>query len=153
MSLPQALDGSKRNVKRLGHRAAGPMGGLSRRLRTGQLQNFRDGLGGQRSLARFARLVMQEPIDALLAVSLLPAPYRGTAEASLARHFKHRQAFSREQDDLRPLDMLQRAVAVADNGEQSLAIFGRDDDADGLGHAARLARPAANVNLMKASVH
>jgi hypothetical protein len=49
--------------------------------------------------------------------------------------------------------MLQRAVAVANNGEQSLAIFGRDDDTDGLGHATRFARPAANVNLMKASVH
>jgi hypothetical protein len=49
--------------------------------------------------------------------------------------------------------MLQRAVAVADNGEQPLAIFGRDDDIDALGHAARFAHPAPNVNLMKVSVH
>jgi hypothetical protein len=49
--------------------------------------------------------------------------------------------------------MLQRTVAVADNGEQALAIFGRDEDTDSLGHAARFARPAPNVNLMKASVH
>lgn len=68
-------------------------------------------------------------------------------------HFNHRQAFSREQDDLRPLDMLQRAIAVADNGEQSLAIFHRDDDIDSLGHATRFACLAKNVNLMKASMH
>ena len=153
MSRPQALDGSKRNVERLGHRAAGPMGGLSGRFRTGQLQHFRDGLCGQRRLAGFARLVMQEPINTLLAVSLLPAPYCGTTEASLACHFNHRQAFSREQDDLRPLDMLQWAIAVADNGEQSLAISHRDDDIDSLGHATRFACPAKNVNLMKASIH
>ena len=44
--------------------------------------------------------------------------------------------------------MLERAIAIADDGEQTLAIFGRDDDADGLGHAAKLAHPAANVNPM-----
>lgn len=129
------------------------MGGFSGRFRTGQLQYFRDGLGGQRRLAGFARLVMQEPIDPLLAVSLLPAPYCRTTEPSLACHFKHRQAFSREQNDLRPLDMLHRTVAVADNGEQSLAIFQRDEDTDGLGHATTFACPAKNVNLMKASMH
>ena len=72
----------------------------------------------------------------------------GRLSAGSARHFEDRQAFGGRQDDLRPLDMLQRTVAVADNGEQSLAIFGRDDDIDGLGHAARFAHPAPDVNLM-----
>jgi hypothetical protein len=33
--------------------------------------------------------------------------------------------------------MLQRTVAVANNGEQSLAIFDRDDDIDGCGRGRR----------------
>ena len=47
------------------------MRGLARRLGAGQLQNLRDDLGRKRSPAGLARLVAQEAIDALLAVSLL----------------------------------------------------------------------------------
>jgi hypothetical protein len=96
---------------------------------------------------------VQESIDALLAISLLPAPNGRAAEPGLARHFDDRQALGGRQDDLRRLDMLERTVAVANNGGQSLEIFGRDDDIDGLGHAARFAHPRPNVNLVKASVH
>jgi hypothetical protein len=35
MSVPQALDGAKRNVERLGHRATGPVGGLAGRFGAG----------------------------------------------------------------------------------------------------------------------
>ena len=71
------------NVKRLGHRAAGPMGGLSRRLGTGRLQNFRAMvLAEQRSFARFARLVMQSPSTPCSPYCACQRHDRRTAEAS-----------------------------------------------------------------------
>jgi hypothetical protein len=49
--------------------------------------------------------------------------------------------------------LLERTISIADDRKQALAIFGADYDVDGLGHAARVAYPAAPVNPTSASVH
>ena len=118
MRLPQALDGAKRNANGLGHGAAGPMGGFARRFGTGQLQNFGDDFGRERRPAGLARLVAQEAVDALLAVSPLPAPDCGAAYAGAARDFQNRQALGGKQNDLRTLDMLQRAVSITNDASR-----------------------------------
>jgi hypothetical protein len=49
--------------------------------------------------------------------------------------------------------MLERAIAIGDDRQQALAIFGGRKDADGLCHADRLAHPSALVNPRTVSVH
>jgi hypothetical protein len=70
-----------------------------------------------------------------------------------SRHFEHRQALGREEDDSCPLHMLERAIAIGDDRQQALAIFGGRKDADGLRHTDRLAHPPAAVNPMTVSEH
>lgn len=153
MRFPQALDGAKRYAGGLGHGAPGPMGDLARRFGTGQLQNLGDNFRRERRPAGFARLVAQEAIDALLTISPLPTPDSGAAGARPPRDFQHWQALGGKQHDLRPLNLLERTISIADDRKQALAIFGADYDVDGLGHAARVAYPVASVNPTSASVH
>ena len=153
MRVPQALDGAQRNADGLGHGAARPMGGFVRRFRARQRQHFRDDLGGERRAAGLARLVAQKALHPFLAVALLPAPDRRSADAGAASHFQHRQTLGRKENDPRALNMLEPTTAIAGDGEQALAIFGREKDVDGLGHKARLAHAEPFVNPMSASVH
>ena len=99
MRLPQALHGAQADADGFGHGAAGPRRGVARRLGAGQVHNLGDDLGRKRSTAGFARLVAQQAIDALLSVSRLPAPDRGSADVRAPRHFLHRQAIRRTKDD------------------------------------------------------
>jgi hypothetical protein len=101
-----------------------------------------------------ARLVAQQTVDAFIGVTRLPPPNGGAADARASRNFCDRQTLGRKQDDLSALDMLSRAVAVGDNGEQTLTIRrGQGKDVDSLSHCDRLAHPAFRVNLPIASVH
>ena len=52
-----------------------------------------------------------------------------------------------------PLNVLLQTVAIADDGGQSRAVLGSDDDAHGLCHAASFAWPAGFVDPLIASVH
>jgi hypothetical protein len=54
---------------------------------------------------------------------------------------------------MRAPHMFERAIAIRDDGQQTLAIFGGRKDTDGLSHARRLAHPPASVNHPTASVH
>jgi hypothetical protein len=56
-------------------------------------------------------------------------------------------------NNLRPLNVLQRAIAISHDGKQQLAIFGMGKDIDGLGHDPRFAYLSTIVNPMIASVH
>jgi hypothetical protein len=47
----------------------------------------------------------------------------------------------------------QRAIAIRDDRQQMLAIFGGRKDTDGLSHAHRLAHPLPSVNHPTVSVH
>jgi hypothetical protein len=107
------------------------MRGVTRPLGAGQVYDLGDDLGRKRRAARLARLVAQQAFDAVLGVSRLPAPDRGSADARMPRDFLHRQAFGRKKDNVRPLHMFERAIAIRDDGQQTLTIFGgRKDTAD-----------------------
>ena len=116
-------------------------------------QNLGDGLQRKSRLAGLARLVAQQAVYPLLGETLLPAPHRRAADFGLAGDVNNRQLLRRQQDDPSPQDMLLRAVAISDDGGQVRAVFGSDDDADGLCHAPRIVwiRPA--VNPLIGSVH
>ena len=152
MRLPQPLD-AQAHSNSLGHGAAGPMRGLVRRIRAGEFENPGDDLGRERRAAGLARLVAQQALDPRFGIPRLPPPDGGSADARPSRRLKHRQALGGKKNDLRPLHMFVRTIAIADNGEQTLAIFSRRKDTDGLSHAARLAHPSAHVNHMIVSVH
>jgi hypothetical protein len=137
----------------LGHGAAGPMGGFARWLGTGQRQHFRHHAGRKRRSAWLACLVAQEAVYPFLAVAPLPAPNGRAADSGSASDFGDRQTLRRKENDARPLHMFERTITVAGNGEQTLAIFGSNDNIDSLGHAARLAHPAKFVNPLSASVY
>ena len=84
-------------------------------------------------------------------VNELAAWHGAAADSGSASDFGDRHR--RKENDARPLHMFERTITVAGNGEQTLAIFGCDDNIDSLGHAARLAHPANYVNPLSASVH
>ena len=52
-----------------------------------------------------------------------------------------------------PPHMFERAIAIRDDGQQTLAIFGRWKDTDGLSHPDRPAHPPDLVNHPSVSVH
>ena len=153
MRLPEALHRAQADADGFGHGAAGPMRGVAGWLGEGQVQYLGDDLGRKRSAARLARPVAQQAFDALLSVSRLPAPDRRSADARAPRHFLHRQAVGRTKDNVRAPHMFERAIAIRDDGQQTLAIFGGRKDTDGLSHARRLAHPPASVNYPTVSVH
>ena len=66
---------------------------------------------------------------------------------------KNKQTLRRVKSDMSPLDMLQRAAAVADDSGQSRAVLGMYDHTNFLSHDHRLAWPTENVNPTNASVH
>ena len=53
----------------------------------------------------------------------------------------------------RPLHMFERAIAIRHDGQQTLTIFGRRKDTDGLNHAHRLTHPHEFANHPSVSVH
>lgn len=151
--VPQALDGAQADADSLGHHTACPMGGLARRLATGQRQNLGDSRRREGLLAGFARLVAQQAIHSFLGEAPLPAPNCRSAGSGLARHVEDGQLVRRQKDDASPQDMLLRAVTITDNGCQSRAIVGLEEDADGLCHAPRIAWITTAVNPLFSSVH
>jgi hypothetical protein len=112
------------------------------RFGAGQVQHLGDDPDRKRGAARLARLVTQQAFDALLSVSHLPAPDRRSTGARAPRHFLNRQMIGRTKHNLRPPHMFERAIAIRDDGQQMLAIFGGRKDTDGLSHAHRLAHSA-----------
>ena len=128
MRLPQALNGAQADADRFRHGAAGPMRRVARGLGAGQVQHLGDDPDGKRRAARLARLIAQQAFDALLSVSCLPAPDRRSTGARAPRHFLNRQTISRIEHNLRPPHMFERAIAIRDDGQQTLTIFGGRKD-------------------------
>ena len=62
--------------------------------------------------AGWAGLIPQQSIEALLGVTLLPAPDHRPADADPVGDLQHRQTVSREQDDLRLLDVLHGPATI-----------------------------------------
>ena len=56
----------------------------------------------------------------------------------------HRQAVGRTKDDVRPLHMFEWAVAIRDDGQQTLTIFGGRKDTDGIVTPRRTCGPCGH---------
>ena len=153
VSRPEPLYGAQADANGLGHHAAGPMGGFTRRFGAGQGENLGDDLQRQGRFAGLARLVAQQTVHPLLGEALLPAPHRRAAGFGLAGDIDNRQSIRRKKNDPSPEGMLLRAVAITEDGGQTRAVFGSKDDADGLCHAFRIAWINPVVNPLFSSVH
>jgi hypothetical protein len=84
VGLPDALHRTQRDTDRLGHRPAGSVGRLVRRLRARQRHDPRCDFHRDRCLSGFAGFVAQQAFNPNLGVALLPAPYRRSADATRA---------------------------------------------------------------------
>jgi hypothetical protein len=153
VSPPDALDGSERQVHRLGHGPARPMGGLIRRIGVREGQHLGDRCHRDRRLAGLAASLAQEPLHALLGIVTLPPPHGRAADTSSARDLQRRQPVGRLKYNPGALHVLQRPASITDDRGKSRAVFGRDNHTNRLGHACRLAWPTSIVNPMIASVH
>lgn len=135
MGAPDALHRADADAAGLGHRRRRPMRGLAGRVGERQLHHPRDDLRAERRDARRAGLVAQQAIDAGPHEPLLPAPDGGLGHPRLAHDLGRAEPFGGQQHDPGAPDVLLRAVAVADDGEQSLTVDGGDVQADPGAHA------------------
>jgi hypothetical protein len=113
--------------------------------------------GSQWRDARRAGLVAQQAGDAFGHEPLLPPPDQGLARAGAAGEF-HRAATVRgQQHDLRPPDMLLRAVPVRHDRYKALVVGVRDVDGDTFVHPpdshAQLSRGIVNRMQMSDYIH
>ena len=134
MRVPDALDGAQRDADRRGDGASGPMRHLARRLGAGEGEDLGNGAGRVRRRAGRPRLVAQEPIDALLAETLLPAPHGRPADARAPSNLEDRQTLGRQQHDARPQHVLQRPRPVADDLDKARSISFVGKDTNSLSH-------------------
>ena len=119
---PDALHRTHRDADGLGHRPAGPVGRLVRRLGARQCHHPRRGFRRDRRLAGLAGLVAQQTLDPALGKALLPPPHRRPADADALRHLLRRVPICRGEHDARPLDVFARPVAVGHDRRQLLAL-------------------------------
>ena len=125
----------------------------ARRLAQGALDHgMHLGLGGRRR-ARRARLVAQQTLKTLLSEPLLPSPNHRAADANPLGDLQDRQMIGREQDDLRPLNVLHGPAPIVDDPPQPGAILSRHKKRDSLSHVDGFAQPNGLVNPPCASVH
>src|SRR5271156_1350288 len=135
--LPDAPHRGRADPHRLGHRRRAPMDRLMRRRLVGQGHDPIDGRGRQGRDARGSGLVAGEPLDPLMHEAFLPAPDHGFALADSARDRGRALAISGQNNDLRPPDVLLRAVAIPDDRLQASPIRRRDIDDYSLAHAVQ----------------
>jgi hypothetical protein len=129
VGLEDALHRPQADPYRLGQHPSRPMSGFSRRRPGHEVDNLLDGRGRQRWLARFARLVAQQPINALLHKPRLPAPYHRLGFARPPYDLGGPAAISGGKDDMGAPHMLLRRAAIRDDCLKPTAIHrGNADD-------------------------
>jgi hypothetical protein len=131
---PDALHRTQRDTDGFGHRPAGPVGRLVRRLRAGQRHNPRRGFRRQRRLAGLAGPVAQQTFNPALSKALLPPPRRRPADANALRHPLRRVPIRRGEHDAHPLHMFARPATVGRDRRQLLALRGSQNHAYSLCH-------------------
>jgi len=110
------------------------MGGLTHRRGLGGSDHTGLHIRRQRRNARAAGLVAQQTRHALGLEAVLPTPDRSLAGAGTAGQFRGPTAVGGQQHDLRPPDVLLRAVAVRHDSGQGLTIGFGEADFDGFAH-------------------
>jgi hypothetical protein len=94
--VPDALDRQQGDPDGLRQGAAGLARDLTGRLGAGEGEHLGDCIGGMGRLAGRTGLVVQEALDALFAIELLPAPHRGPTDACLLCNVQDGEALGRE---------------------------------------------------------
>ena len=118
-SIPRIFDGGA-EARLIQLACSAPPEGLDRRRK--------------RRNARAAGLVAQQASQALGQEAILPPPDRGLAGAGAPGEFHGPAAIGGQQHDLRPPDMLLRAVSIHDDAGQGQAVSFGDADFDGFAH-------------------
>lgn len=139
MGLPDRLDGRRRDAHRLGHRPQAPLGRVRRRLPHRLLKHPIDHFHRERRLARRARLVAAQTVDAGLHIARAPAPNGRLADTQPALDLIGADPVAGQQNNPGAPDMLLRRVAVGDQRLQPVPIPGRQLDPHFLAHAGRFA--------------
>ena len=151
--LPDPLHRAQRNAHDLGHGAAGPVRGLTRRFAAGQRdQSLNIGVRHGR-LAGLSAAFTKKTVDARLGEPPLPAPDRWLADTGKPGNLGDVQPSGRMQNDPSTGDMFLRSVTIDDDRFQAITILRRDQRAHSLRHVDGIAYTTNNVNPMNASVH
>ena len=131
VGLPDALHADGADAGRLGHRAHAPVRGLAGRVGQCQVEHALDGRGGQPCLARLARLVAQQAIDAFLHETFLPPPDHRLGKVRTAHDLGGPAAVGGGDDHPCAGGVLLPRVAISDDrfGANAILRRNRDDDA------------------------
>ena len=122
------------------------MGCFAGREALGQLDNTANSLPRKRRLTRRPRLVLQERVHTRLHIPFLPAPDAGLGLACPPHNLRCAAPGTGEKNDVRPPDMLLRAVAIRNDRLKPSTIRSGDLEGNSSSHAARLAQFAPNGN-------
>ena len=131
---PDALHRAGADPDRLGHGGGRPVRRLVRRVAGRQLDHAVDHRLRQGRDARGPGLVAQEPGHALAHEPLLPAPDARLGHPGPAHDRARPAAVGRGQDDLRPPDVLLRAVPIRHHRLQTGTVGGGQLDGDPFAH-------------------
>ena len=134
VGTPNALRGAEADADDLRHRPARPVRDLAGRLRQSEGD---DALGYIRRQGRDTRrpcLVPQQAVYARLHEPLLPAPHGTFGLAGAAHDLAGAATVRRQQDDLRPPDMLLWTVPVRHDRFETSPISGADLNDDTWAH-------------------
>src|SRR5215207_3922024 len=119
----------------LGHHGGGPMGRLDGWVGKRQVNHPSGHVRAQWFDPGRARLVAQQPIDALVHKALLPAPDAGFGGAGLAHDLGGAVAIRAQQHDGRSPDVFLSRVPVAGDSLKAEAVRGSEGNGDARAHA------------------
>jgi len=131
-----------------GQHPSGPVGGLARWRAKRKIDDAPNRFRRQRRLAG-----RQQPVDAILHETLLPAPDDGFGLARPPHHLERAAAVGGGQNDPGPPHMLLRRTAICHDRLKPTAIFRRDVDDDPCSHPESLNCFARFGNRLKESDH
>ena len=122
MCTPYPLHRADADPRRLGHRRASPVAGCWRRPAQRQGNHTLGHFGSKRPDARWPRFVPPKPRRSFLAEPFLPTPDHGLGLPGRAHDLGSAMALASQKNDLRPPNVLLRAVAVRHHRSQSAPV-------------------------------
>jgi hypothetical protein len=134
VGLPDALHADGADASHLGHRANAPVRRLAGRISQRQVDHALDHLSGQRRLAGLARLVAQQPVDALLHEAFLPPPDHRLGQARAAHDLGGPASVGRGDDHTGAGRVLLPGAAIRDDRFEANTIVPRDQDDNPCSH-------------------
>ena len=134
VSFQDALHRTQAHSGRLGKFPARPVGALARRRPQGQIDHPLNGVGRQRGLARLARLVAQQPFDALRHEPRLPGPHHRLRFTGPAHDLGSAAAVGGGKDNIGAPQVLLWRAAIRNDRLKPEAIWSRDVDDNSCSH-------------------